>query len=125
MTVETLQNLSLTTFIAAGVFFLVAVFLFFSLRIRSVIGYLTGSSRRRAVEQIVLRSEKGVVSQGRQYSYAQDLAATTVLPQAPPEATTMILSDLENRTETLISEEVTQFVVEDELLFTESKEVIE
>lgn len=52
MTVELLKTLSLVSFILAGVLFLVAVALFFLLGVPRLFGDVTGSTARKAIENI-------------------------------------------------------------------------
>lgn len=58
MTVELMRTISLVSFIAAGVFFLVAVALFFLLDIKRVIGDVSGSTARKAIENIRQQNEE-------------------------------------------------------------------
>lgn len=58
MTVELLQTLSLVSFILAGVFFVLAVLLFFAYGILGVIGDLTGATARKAIEEIRQQNEQ-------------------------------------------------------------------
>lgn len=52
MTVEMMQTLSLVLYILAGVLAVVAIVLFLALRVPRIIGELTGSSARKAIENI-------------------------------------------------------------------------
>lgn len=58
MTVELMQTLSMVSFILAGVLFLVAAALFFLLDIRRVIGDVSGSTARKAIENIRQQNEE-------------------------------------------------------------------
>ena len=58
MTVELLQTLSMSAFIAAAVFFLLAVAMFFLFNIPKVVGEVTGSTARKAIEEIREQNEK-------------------------------------------------------------------
>lgn len=57
MSVELLQNLSLTAFVASGALGIAAVIMFFALGIREVIGDLSGMTARRAIEDIRQQSK--------------------------------------------------------------------
>ncbi|MBQ2803796.1 MAG: hypothetical protein IJF07_07850 [Lachnospiraceae bacterium] len=52
MSVELLQTLSMVAFIASGIFLIVSVILFFVLKIPAIIGNLSGSTARKAIEDI-------------------------------------------------------------------------
>ncbi len=58
MTVELLKTLSLVSFILAGVLFLVAVALFFLLGVPKLVGDITGSTARKAIENIRQQNEQ-------------------------------------------------------------------
>lgn len=58
MTVDILRSLSLAAYIAAGVFFLVGVALFFLLDIPRVYGDVSGKTARKAIEAIRQRNEE-------------------------------------------------------------------
>lgn len=58
MSVELLQTLSIASFIAAGVFFLGAVILFFVLDVPKLIGDISGATARNAIEAIRQQNEK-------------------------------------------------------------------
>ena len=57
MTVELLQLLSLVSYILAGVLFLTAAALFFLLGVPKLIGDVTGSTARKAIESIRQQNE--------------------------------------------------------------------
>ncbi len=52
MTVEMMQTLSLVLYILAGVLAVTAIILFIALRVPRIIGELTGSAERKAIENI-------------------------------------------------------------------------
>lgn len=58
MSVELLQTMSLVVFIAAGVFFVLAIALFFLLDVPRIIGDLTGRNAKKAIEQIRQQNER-------------------------------------------------------------------
>ena len=58
MAVETLQTMSLVAFIAAGILFLIAVACFFLFNIPKIIGEVTGSTARKAIENIRKQNEQ-------------------------------------------------------------------
>ncbi len=57
MTVELLQTLSLASYIAAGVFLLVGIALFFLLDVPKLYGDVSGRTARKAIENIRLHNE--------------------------------------------------------------------
>ena len=57
MSIELLQNLSLASYVLAGVFFMVSVILFFRLDILKLIGDFTGANERKAIESMRLQNE--------------------------------------------------------------------
>lgn len=57
MSVEMLQTLSLVAYILSGVFFAAAVALFFLLKIPRVIGEISGSTAKKAIERIRQQNE--------------------------------------------------------------------
>ena len=58
MTIELLQTLSTSAFIGAAVFFLAAVALFFLFDIPKVFGEITGSTAKKAIEDIRQQNER-------------------------------------------------------------------
>ena len=58
MTYEMYRYIFFGALIACGVFFVIAVVLFFTLRIPKVISDLTGRTQRKAIEQIRLQNEQ-------------------------------------------------------------------
>ncbi len=57
MTIETLQYISVGAYVAAGIFLLAAIVVFFVLKIPAVIGDLTGRTAKRAIDNIRYRNE--------------------------------------------------------------------
>lgn len=57
MTIELLQTLSKTAFVLAGIFFAVAILLFFVLHVPQLIGELSGITARKGVEAIRKQNE--------------------------------------------------------------------
>lgn len=57
MTVEMLNTLSFSAFIASGVMFLIAVALFFLLDIPKVVGEVSGKTARKSIQQIQKHNE--------------------------------------------------------------------
>ena len=58
MTYEMYRYIFLGGLIACGVFFVIAVLLFFTLRIPKVISDLTGRTARKAIENIRIQNEQ-------------------------------------------------------------------
>ncbi len=59
MTVELLQNLSLAAYLAGGVFLGIAVLLFFVFHVPQIVGDLSGTTARRAIESIEQQNSDG------------------------------------------------------------------
>lgn len=57
MSIDTLETLSVISFIISIVFLLVAVALFFFLKIPNTLGYLTGTNRQKGIAQLRKKSE--------------------------------------------------------------------
>ena len=57
MSIELLQNLSLASYILAGIFLFISLILFFRLDIINVIGDFTGANERKAIENMRLQNE--------------------------------------------------------------------
>ena len=57
MSNELLQTISLISYIIAGIFFLIAIALFFLLDIKKVIGEVSGATERKAIESIRQQNE--------------------------------------------------------------------
>lgn len=55
---ETLSTLSIISFAAAGVFLVLAIFLWFFMKIPSVIGYFSGKTARKSIEKMRESNEK-------------------------------------------------------------------
>lgn len=60
MSVELLKTLSVISYIAAGVFFLGALALFFILNVPKLVGYISGSTAKKAIEIIRRKNENTV-----------------------------------------------------------------
>ena len=67
MTIETMQTLSVIFFIAAAVMLLLAVAVFFLMRIPAVIGDMTGTTARKEIEEIRRKNEEPI-GKGRNLS---------------------------------------------------------
>lgn len=61
MNVELLQSLSLISYIFAGIFLLLSIITFFAFGIPKLIGEISGSSARKAIEEIKKQNEEGYV----------------------------------------------------------------
>lgn len=67
MTIELLQTIAIAAYIAAGVMLLTAAALFFLFNIPATIGILSGSTARKAIENIRHQNENGNVSSGEHH----------------------------------------------------------
>lgn len=142
MSIDVLQTCSIGFWVAAGIFFLTAVALFFLMDIPKLYGEISGRTARKAIEQIrkhnaealtgdIASSHTGSGVRTEKFSTAtlapETVAgATTVLAEAG--ATTMLtepehLQSAENDRQP--PEAMDDFVLENELSYAESAEVIE
>lgn len=142
MSIDVLQTCSIGFWVAAGIFFLTAVALFFLMDIPKLYGEISGRIARKAIEQIrkhnaealtggIASSHTGSGVRTEKFSTAtlapETVAgATTVLAEAG--ATTMLtepehLQSAENDRQP--PEAMDDFVLENELSYAESVEIIE
>ena len=142
MSIDVLQTCSIGFWVAAGIFFLTAVALFFLMDIPKLYGEISGRTARKAIEQIrkhnaealtgdIASSHTGSGVRTEKFSTAtlapETVAgATTVLAEAG--ATTMLtepehLQSAENARQP--PEAMDDFVLENELSYAESVEIIE
>lgn len=142
MSIDVLQTCSIGFWVAAGIFFLTAVALFFLMDIPKLYGEISGRTARKAIEQIrkhnaealtgdIASSHTGSGVRTEKFSTAtlapETVAgATTVLAEAG--ATTMLtepehLQTAENDRQP--PEAMDDFVLENELSYAESVEIIE
>ena len=71
MSVEVLQYIELAAYIVAGLFLLAAIILFFVLKIPAVVGDLTGTTAKRAIESIRQQNENAVNAEKSKKSVSQ------------------------------------------------------
>lgn len=142
MSIDVLQTCSIGFWVAAGIFFLTAVALFFLMDIPKLYGEISGRTARKAIEQIrkhnaealtgdIASSHTGSGVRTEKFSTAtlapETVAgATTVLAEAG--AMTMLtepehLQSAENDRQP--PEAMDDFVLENELSYAESVEIIE
>lgn len=142
MSIDVLQTCSIGFWVAAGIFFLTAVALFFLMDIPKLYGEISGRTARKAIEQIrkhnaealtgdIASSHTGSGVRTEKFSTAtlapETVAgATTVLAEAG--ATTVLtepehLQSAENDRQP--PEAMDDFVLENELSYAESVEIIE
>lgn len=142
MSIDVLQACSIGFWVVAGIFFLTAVALFFLMDIPKLYGEISGRTARKAIEQIrkhnaealtgdIASSHTGSGVRTEKFSTAtlapETVAgATTVLAEAG--ATTMLtepehLQSAENDRQP--PEAMDDFVLENELSYAESVEIIE
>ena len=57
MSIELLQNLSLASYVLAGIFLMVSIILFFRLDVIKLVGDFTGANERKAIENMRLQNE--------------------------------------------------------------------
>ena len=142
MSIDVLQTCSIGFWVAAGIFFLTAVALFFLMDIPKLYGEISGRTARKAIEQIRKHNEEALTGdiasshtgsgvRTEKFSTATlapetVTGATTVLAEAG--ATTMLtepehLQSAENDRQP--PEAMDDFVLENELSYAESVEIIE
>lgn len=71
MSIDTLEKLSIVSYIVSIVFFIIAVVLFFVFKIPNTIGYLTGSNRQKGVAQLRRKSEE--ISDNTASTFSQNI----------------------------------------------------
>ena len=143
MSVELLQILSVVAYILAVVMLVLSIILFFVLNIRKVIGNLSGSTAKKAINDIRNQGYGNTVSPITEKFSTLDLnpqsKETTILDTTADETTilndvsasedTVVLSDFntkENVTKnTVESGQRTEIRTEVEIGFTDSDEIIE
>lgn len=151
MSIDVLQTCSIGFWVAAGVFFLTAVALFFLMDIPKLYGEISGRTARKAIEQIrkhnaealtgdIAGAHTGSGVRTEKFSTATlapetAMGATTVLAEA---AATTVLTEVGATTiltepehpqaagnDRQTPEAVDDFVLENELSYAESVEIIE
>lgn len=139
MSVELLQTVSIALYIAAGIFFVISVFLFFFLGIPQALGNLTGRTARKGIESIRQENASGEsVRSGtrkKHWQKQQEVGSTekfqtseiTQIPSARIQEETSLLSPVmsveSNSTTKLYDIPVVEVVME--LGFCGSTEIIE
>ncbi len=112
MSIDVLQTCSIGFWVAAGIFFLTAVALFFLMDIPKLYGEISGRTAKKAIEQI--------------RKHNAEAGATTMLAEAG--ATTMLTEPGHPQTaenDRQPPEAMDDFVLENELSYAESVEIIE
>ena len=142
MSIDVLQTCSIGFWVAAGIFFLTAVALFFLMDIPKLYGEISGRTARKAIEQIrkhnaealtgdIAGAHTGSGVRTEKFSTATlapetEAGATTVLAEA---GATTILTEPEHLqaagNDRQTPEAVDEFVLEKELSYAESVEIIE
>lgn len=107
MSIDVLQTCSIGFWVAAGIFFLTAVALFFLMDIPKVYGEISGRTARKAIEQIRKHNAEALTG---------DIAGTHTGSGVRTEKFS---------TATLAPEAMDAFVLENELSYAESVEIIE
>lgn len=142
MSIDVLQTCSIGFWVAAGIFFLTAVALFFLMDISKLYGEISGRTARKAIEQIrkhnaeALTGDIAGVHTGNGVrteklstaTLAPETAAGATIVLAEAGATTMLtepehLQSAENDRQP--PEAMDEFVLEQELSYAESAEIIE
>lgn len=135
MTVELLHTLSSVSFIAAAIFFLAGVALFFLLDVPKLYGEVSGRTAKKEIEEIRRHNESTgnktykTTQSGRLQLQTAGLTAGIRTEKFPtsslsPQANeTTVLHEQAN--ETTVLYEQTEFTVDVEMAFTESSEIIE
>ncbi|MBO4947381.1 MAG: hypothetical protein J6C88_07555 [Lachnospiraceae bacterium] len=142
MSIDVLQACSIGFWVAAGIFFLTAVALFFLMDIPKLYGEISGRTARKVIEQIrkhnaealtgdIAGAHTGSGVRTEKFSTATlapetAMGATTVLAEA---GATTILTEPEHLqaagNDRQTPEAVDDFVLENELSYAESVEIIE
>lgn len=107
MSIDVLQACSIGFWVAAGIFFLTAVVLFFLMDIPKLYGEISGRTARKAIEQIRKHNAEALTG---------DIAGAHTGSGVRTEKFS---------TATLVPETMDDFVLENELSYAESVEIIE
>lgn len=106
MSVETIQILSTASFILAGVLLGTSIILFFALRIRDAFGFLTGRTRKKAIERIRENNEhsRENVTVSKRKDKVTSKIATSSLPnnQTYSNETVLLSQEQNSNTETTL-----------------------
>ncbi len=133
MSIDVLQTCSIGFWVAAGIFFLTAVALFFLMDIPKLYGEISGRTARKAIEQIRKHNAEaltGDIASSHTGSgvRTEKFSTATLAPETVAGATTMLtepehLQSAENDRQP--PEAMDDFVLENELSYAESVEIIE
>lgn len=106
MSVETIQILSTASFILAGVLLGTSIILFFALRIQDAFGFLTGRTRKKAIERIRENNEhsRENVTVSKRKDKVTSKIATSSLPnnQTYSNETVLLSQEQSSNTETTL-----------------------
>lgn len=133
MTVELYRIIAIVCFSIAGLMLIASIILFFWYKIPKVVGDLTGSTERKAVESIRRHNESGqqrsertnhapiVTDEITEKIVRNDQNETTLLAETAASAETTLLSDNNDLKETNKND---SFVMEEEITLLHSNDVI-
>lgn len=140
MTYEVYRYISTGTMIAAIVFFIISLILFFAFRIPKVIGELSGRTARKAIQSLKQKTEQSmmeaeintqkisteVLQDNARASFEEVSNETTVLSAADSGQTTQLEKSevMESSLQQELCVDISNFVIEKEIMFIHSNEVV-
>lgn len=140
MTYEVYRYISTGTMIAAIVFFIISLILFFAFRIPKVIGELSGRTARKAIQSLRQKTEQSmmeaeintqkisteVLQDNARASFEEVSNETTVLSAADSGQTTQLEKSevMESSLQQELCVDISNFVIEKEIMFIHSNEVV-
>lgn len=140
MTYEVYRYISTGTMIAAIVFFIISLILFFAFRIPKVIGELSGRTARKAIQSLRQKTEQSmmeaeintqkisteVLQDNARASFEEVSNETTVLSAADSGQTTQLETSevMKSSLQQELCVDISNFVIEKEIMFIHSNEVV-
>ena len=140
MTYEVYRYISTGTMIAAIVFFIISLILFFAFRIPKVIGELSGRTARKAIQSLRQKTEQSmmeaeintqkisteVLQDNARASFEEVSNETTVLSAADSGQTTQLETSevMKSSLQQELGVDISNFVIEKEIMFIHSNEVV-
>ncbi len=129
MSIEMLQNISLSAFVVSGILLVIAIVLFFTLGIPQVIGDLSGATARKAIEDIRLQSQnnerrryQNMCFQMEESQITEQMTEQIQVSQMSNEGTVVLHTSNEG---TMVLQQTPHFSVDVEIGFAETLEGIE
>lgn len=140
MTYEVYRYISTGAMIAAIVFFIISLILFFAFRIPKVIGELSGRTARKAIQSLKQKTEQSmmeaeintqkisteVLQDNARASFEEVSNETTVLSAADSGQTTQLETSevMKSSLQQELCVDISNFVIEKEIMFIHSNEIV-